>query len=231
MKILEIVTKIAPLMGLAQPGSIFSSTDQEPLEWQAVVNDVVDDIRLAHDWSRLTEFGTVTGNGVDEGFSLPANFDRFTKTGQLWRPSLNRPLQQVGSTDDWIQKTMLTFQNTAYGYWIMVGNQLRFSPILGNAETVRFAYQKKEGVLTDVTLAPKDYFTSDSDAAIWPDVVVRTGLRWRWKANKGVDYTEELADFNTALAKYVESDGGPGQVITSNRAVSRYQRSMGQYVF
>lgn len=234
MSILEVCQRVSPLLGITAPTAVFASTDQVPLEFQQIVRQVLTDLRTANDWSRLTSVAEVTGDGSQESWPVPADFDRFTKYGQIWRPSRNAPMQQVATVDDWLSLTVPDFQNAVNSYWSLFGDNISFSPVLASGEVIKYAYQKKRGAFSYPDMTPKENFSEDADVSIWDESLLEFGVLWRWKSSKGQDYTEELSGFNERLARAVGSDGGPGQPIVSRRSWTRdgyYRRSMGQNVF
>ena len=83
---------------------------------------------------------------------------------------------------------------------------------LASAVTAKYYYITKN-IVDPVTGANKEAFTIDTDTFLLDEKVLRLGVIWQWKSNKGLPYAEDLASYETALAEAVSRDKG-SKVIT-----------------
>jgi hypothetical protein len=51
-------------------------------------------------------------------------------------------------------------------------------------------------------------FLADTDYSLLDDDCMIFGLKWRYKQRNGVDYTQELQDYNDCLERVLARDGG-----------------------
>lgn len=59
----------------------------------------------------------------------------------------------------------------------------------------------------------KGYFTADNDTTVLPDNVVRLGIIWRWKKDRGLAYAEHMASYERALERAASRDRGLAALI------------------
>lgn len=214
MTVLSAVQAAAPAIALATPSQVYAATSSDMVSMRTVIDEVVQQIIDANEWPALQEFTTITGDGVTETFPLPSDYDRMAKNSQIWSTDMPQyPLRQSGSTDDWIAARIQDI-----GEWhrqfLIRGTRISFYPVLGDGAVVDFSYLSKNAVLgADSTLKPA--FTADTDTFVLNERLLTLGIIWLWKSRKGIDYSEEMATFQEALAREVTRAQGPGQIITS----------------
>lgn len=212
MTILSAVQQAAPAIALDVPSQVYAATSKDMVDMRSVINEVVQQIVDANEWSALQEFHTITGDGVTETFALPSDYDRMAKNSQLWSSDMpQNPLQQVGSLDDWMAAKIQTI-GEFYRRWLLRGTQISFYPVIPDGETVELAYYSR-----NVVSPAKQAFTADTDTFVLSERLLTLGIIWLWKSRKGVDYSEEMATFQEALAREVTRDKGPGTIVTSRR--------------
>lgn len=102
------------------------------------------------------------------------------------------------------------------GWWIMLGGQMQFSPAPPASSPARFAYISKD-IGTNAAAAPIAAFTQDSDVFALEDRLLTLGLIWRWKAQKGYEYAEDMATFEKALSESAARDKG-SQAVRGRRS-------------
>lgn len=214
MTVLSAVQAAAPAIAMATPSQIYAATSADMASMRTVIAEVVQQILDANEWPALLEFDTFTGDGVTETFTLPSDYDRMAKNSQIWATDMPQyPLRQSGSTDDWIAAKIQDIGDW-YRQYLIRGNRISFFPVLGDAATVDYGYQSKNIVLSSGGVA-KAEFTADDDTFVLPERLLTLGIIWLWKSRKGIDYSEEMATFQEALAREVTRAKGPGAIITS----------------
>lgn len=176
-------------------------------------------IAKQYDWRPLTRFASVTGNGTDTAFALPDDYDRMMQKGEIHSASwsLYRYLP-ARDLDQWLDfQTYLT--PGVPGYWIALGGKLQILPAMGPSEQAKFYYQTKN-IVTAGTGATKPAFDKDDDTFALSERVLTLSLIWRWKAQKGREYAEDLRNYEIALSEEIGSDKGP-RVFAVARGPSR----------
>ena len=184
----------------------YSSTDQVSLEMADLANEVAEDIAKGYDWRDLTKVHTITGDGVQTAFLKPADYDRMVGSSAVddvanWFWGYH-PFRSV---NEWMQ-----FVNGGYGLmqpggWIIIGGEYQFYPAPTGDATFPYIsgwYARSEsGVI-------KEEFTADDDTFALDERLLTLGLIWRWKAQKGLEYSEDMASYNLALSQAQARDKG-----------------------
>lgn len=200
-----------------KPTSLFS-TDKFAMELAELASSVaVDNIAKAYDWRGITKLATLTGDGSKIAFDLPADYDRMTKVGELhssqWKTAKFTPARDL---DHWLylQDNLVT---GTPGCWIILGGQLQIYPAMPVGETARFYYLSKHIVSVGAGVAgSKAAFTVDGDTIVLPERLLTLGLIWRWRSQKRMEFSEDLANFEIAKSEEIANDKGR-RIITVGR--------------
>lgn len=165
---------------------LFSEPSLISREMADLANEVARDIAEGHEWRALLKTVTVPSGTSD--IALPDDFDRMSS------------LSGVGAfldAGEWASD---------YGRgWVILDGRIRFRPQLSGNETL--VYVSSNYALKDGVEAPE--FSADNDQFRLPDSLLTLGLIWRWKAQKGLEYAEDMANYNIALSRAQVRDRGP----------------------
>ncbi|MBT1155737.1 hypothetical protein J1C56_09045 [Aminobacter anthyllidis] len=221
MSILSVIKQVCPVIGLTVPDAVFASTEREHIELQALANEMAQRIAFdTRDWTRLKVLATITGDGTATGFDLPSDYKRMLKKARVW-PSATpyAPFSHVPDSDDWLAMTVQNYQSIT-GAWTLIGDQIHIKPVMANLATASFFYLSNK-VVKDKDGVPKVEFSADDDVFRLDERVLKLGMIWQWKANKGQAYAEDMVNYEDALA--VSSGGDKGSNIL---AVGQSRRSV-----
>lgn len=204
----------------------YSSTDQVAVEMADLANEVASDIAKSHDWGALTKVHTINGDG-SEAYDLPDDYDRMAMLGDVDDPATwFWGYERFTSVTEWQRYKNGGFLIIANGGYIILGNQIHFYPGPGNSAT--FPYISNEYARSE-SGTPKKEFTSDNDTFVLGERLLTLSLIWRWKAQKGLEYAEDMATADLAIAQAQGRDRGAyvlraprklrGQVAYTGRAI------------
>uniref|UniRef100_E6VFM6 Uncharacterized protein n=1 Tax=Rhodopseudomonas palustris (strain DX-1) TaxID=652103 RepID=E6VFM6_RHOPX len=202
------------LLGV-KPISLFSAPDQVAQELADLAGDVAADIVGAHDWQALKELAELAGDGATIALDLPADFGRMVKDPKIH--SKRYPLTDfcaAADEDDWLRLADLGFAATP-GTWIMLGGKLNVYPAMPVGEAARFYYIRSRPVRSAAG-ERKASFTEDTDEFFLAQRLLELGLIWRWRAQKRMEYAEDLANYEKALESAVAADKG-GKLLKPRR--------------
>lgn len=193
----------------------FSSSDQVAVEMADLANEVASDIASSHDWRALTKIHSLAGGS--ESYPLPADYDRMVLASEIDdSASWFWGYQPFDSVNDWMRYKSGTYPILSPGGWIILGGEMHFYPAARDA--AQFPYISKEWARSEDG-TPKAQFTADNDTFVLPERLMTLGLIWRWKAQKGVEYAEDMATYELALAQAQTRDRG-AHVLRSNRSAN-----------
>jgi hypothetical protein len=222
MTILSVVKEVCAPIGVTVPTSVFSNItgNRTMQEMLALANEMAQRIAYdSRDWTILKKTQVFAGDGVKSAFDLPANFKRMLLTSSVWRStSALQPMLFVPDTDEWLQRRALN-RYSAWGEWTMLGGQMLIWPVMGTGVTATFAYVDKNCV----TLAAGGVgqnFLADGDSFILDERVLKLGMIWQWKAQKGSPYNEDMGTYGDALTMAMGHDS-PGPIIIGRTPISR----------
>jgi hypothetical protein len=221
MSLLTVVQDVCAVVGVTYPTSVFAGItgNRTMQEMLALANEMVQ--RIAYDgreWTRLKKTNTFMGDGSRTDWDLPANYKRMLKTANVWRSTNQQaPMSFVPDTDEWINRRDRNYTYSV-GEWTMLGGQMLIYPALGISERASFTYLDKNCVsLTSGGVG--DFFRADADGFVLNERMLKLGMIWQWKAQKGSPYGEDMGTYEDALA--VESGADrPAPTLIGRRAIS-----------
>ena len=203
------------VVGVARPTSVFSNIagNRTMQEMLSLANEMAQ--RIAYDerdWVKLRKVLTVTGNGVATSFPLPADYKRLLLTSQVRRSTdAFWPMRFVSDPDEWVSRRLQNYTD-AHGEWQLQGTDIVIfpplgaaKPPLGAAETATVPYLQKN-CINLASGGAGDVFMSDADTFALGDRILKLGMVWQWKANKGSPYAEDMANYKDALDRVAGSD-------------------------
>lgn len=221
MTLLTVVQDVCAAVGVAVPQSIFSGItgNRTMQEMLALANEMAQRIAYdTRDWQKFMKTQTLTGNSVATSFALPADYKRMLLTAEVWRStSALQPMMYVADYPDWLQRRAFGYTN-AYGEWTRVGDQTLIFPTLATGLTCYFAYLHKNCVALAAG-GVGDRFAADGDVYGLDERVLKLGMIWQWKADKGAAYAEDMGTYGDALAK-VEGADKPAPILIGRRTMS-----------
>ena len=97
----------------------------------------------------------------------------------------------------------------------VVGNQMEIQPLPGPTQTDQIAYEyisnafcTTSGGTPRTAVGGICKFAADTDLYRWPENTLRLGVKWRFLRAKGLDYTDELKQYNDARDFQLSVSGG-----------------------
>lgn len=209
MTVLSAANSAAVRVIGSELAALFSSTDQIALEFRDLIQDVADDIAGSCDWRSLTKIATFTGDGERVTFPVPADMGRMVQGSYVDDPaSWLWGYVAIPSVNEWMRRRSRAWLDP--GGWILMGGEYHFWPAPnGDAE---FPYISNNIVRAD-NGALKPAFTSDTDTFVLSERLLTLGLIWRYRAQKGIDYSEDLASYELELSMEMTRDKGARKII------------------
>ena len=209
MTILSVVKDVCARVGLEIPAtSAFANIagNRTMQEMLTLANEMAQRIATdTRDWTALRKTQTFTGDGVTTVFPLPADFRRLLKTSQVWLSSYGQaPAQFVSDPDQWLRRRINNETNVR-SEWMLQGSSMHIWPAMGAGVTAQFAYLDRNCV----NLAAGgvgEIFQADNDTFRLDERLLRLGLIYQWKADKGSPYAEDLGTYQDAIMNATGAD-------------------------
>lgn len=209
MSILTAVQKFCQRTGLPQPTSVVGSSDAQIIQILGLAEEVCEDLIDRKDWTDLSyEVTFVTQSGLDQGSLVticPNGFRRIVND-TIFNRSTALPL--YGPLSPQVRQAIKASAGVGplYQYYIQ-HKRLFFSPATTAGQTCAFEYISDQYAVAVDGTTFKSGFTVDTDSAVFDEKLLIAGLRWKWKAEKGFDYTEEFRRYENLVSNYGARDG------------------------
>lgn len=190
-----------------KPTSFFSSSDTLALELTDLVNEVARDIVDAHDWRSLTLLAALSGDGTAEAHDLPTDYQRMPKKAKVWSSSWPGLFYEAArDLDDWYDIKAFS-SSGAPGWWILLQGKMNIWPVVPSGTQAQFYYITKDHAQNE-TGTSQDTFSADTDEFKLSERLLTLGLVWRWRAQKRLEYAEDLKNYELALSRDIADDKG-----------------------
>ena len=221
MTVLSVVKDVCAVVGVTVPQSMFSNItgNRTMQEMLALANETAQAVAYDNrDWTMLKTTVTYTGDGVTAAYDLPANYKRMLLTSNVWQSnSTQTPMSFVPDLDEWMARRADGW-STGYGEWTIYGGQIHFWPALESGEIAYFAYLDKNCVALNGG-GYGDAFLNDADGFRLDERLLKLGMTWKWKAQKGSPYAEDLSNYGDAVAM-VQGHDSPSPIIAGRSPIS-----------
>jgi hypothetical protein len=220
MSLLSMVQNTCAVVGVVSPQAVFANitANRTMQEMVALANEMANRIAYNNrDWQKLILTNVFTGDGVKTSFPMPANYKRMLLNSNVWSSANTlQPMTFISDADEWMQRRASNWSSPV-GEWIILGGQMLFWPALGPGATASFAYIDSNCInLASGGAGPA--FAADTDNFRLNERVLRLGMVWQWKANKGSPYAEDMATYSDAL-NYEQGHDKPSPILVGRRAM------------
>lgn len=186
----SILNKILCTLNLSKSNPQISGIDSDIMQLKCFINQAGVEACSRARWQKLLK-KAVTGGNITQ-FVLPNDYQQMPEVSSVF---LNKPtynaVRQVNETVLW---GFLRANPSNIPYYYIADNKIEFSPQI-DGDGVVIDYYSKNWVVGD-----KVEITQNSEESLIPDVVIEKGAIWRWKREKGLPYSDEMAEFEAVLA-------------------------------
>jgi hypothetical protein len=226
MTLLSVVRDVCAVVGVNIPTAVTTNlaANRTMQEMYALANEMAQRIAYdTRDWTLFRKVQTYVGDGVATSFALPADYKRMLLTSNVWRSSYTMaPLSFIPDTDEWLIRRARNWTANPYGEWTMYGGNMVLSPVLPIGESVYYAYLESNCIALS-SGGNGNIFTADTDSFRLDERLLKLGMIWQWKANKGTSYAEDMGTYSDALAVAMGHDS-PAPIIVGRRPMSANAR-------
>jgi hypothetical protein len=206
--LLTVFQEAATVIGMDVPDSVYGSSAREHQELGVLANTMGRRIARAYEWQELKRTATVAGDGVATDFPLSEDYDRMPKKAELWSNSI-AAFTHVTDYDRWLEWLTVMF-SVVGNRWTLLSGRIHVQPALVPDVTATYAYQSK--LFARGAGGDKGRFDNDADEFVLNEELLRLGIIWQWKANKGHAYAEDMADYEELLATLTATNIGPRRI-------------------
>jgi hypothetical protein len=215
--LLSSIQSVARRVGIGAPSAVVSATDDMTLQLLDLAQESAETIGKRHGWQNLRGFWSFyTVAALGQSNSLPADYDRMAPGNTMWNLSMRRPVRGPVNPDDWAEINAYALLGSPNLSFRLVGGQVYLYPVPGTGQLISFEFVSKNTILAADGTTKKATFSADTDTVRFPEHLFVKDLRWRWKSAKGLNYAQEMQDFERAFELEAASDRGPREVLTAD---------------
>jgi hypothetical protein len=222
MTLLTIVQNAAAMIGIPVPATVISNGDGNVAQLLALSNMEGIELSRKLPWQNLAKIVTVaTIAAQNQGpitTVLGADYDRMV-SGTPWDLSLIRELIGPMSPQQWAAALAWSVAGPYFGFRVIDGN-LNIFPVPAAGQNIYWEYTSKNWCASSGG-TPQAKWVADTDVGLLDETMMTYGLVVRYKAAKGIDYTEDLVRYQDSMGEREATDGGNPKIISLSQR-SRY---------
>ena len=217
LSVLQIVQTACRRIGILAPTMAIGSIDQQIIQLVSLCEEEGQELADRYPWEVLqTEalFTTVAAQ-VQTTLAVTAPGFNYIVNDTIWNRTLRRPVYGPTSEQDWQQKKAIQL-NGPFNSFRIINDVINFYPAPAAGQVCVFEYISRNWVTTGATSSAT--WLLDADTPKLNDQLIILGLIWRWKAAKGLDYSEDFAKYERRVADAMGRDAGKPKLNTSGAA-------------
>lgn len=199
---LAICQEFARRTGLAVPSALFSGNTQS-LQMASLLNELCDEITTRGQWQELLKRkASWTSLAAEDQGTLTsifgANLVNITAM-TLWDATDKVLIEGPLTTPEFQSALVHTVLGSAFSNYKVHDNHLYITPAPPAGHDLT-AFYKVNTWATSVGGTAKAAITADDDQVLFPEALVKLGLRWKWREEKGLPYAEVFRSFEGMFA-------------------------------
>jgi hypothetical protein len=222
---LSLLQRFAEEINVNSPSQIMGTTDPQIKQMKALLQKEVDDLSGRGDWQELVNEATHTTLAAENQGAIKtiaSNGFRYIKNGTIWDRDLRLPVYVIDGTD-WQQVKAIAVTGPRYQARIRGGDLISNpAPVAGH--TWAFEYITWNSITDSTGTTQKQYFTADTDLMLLPEPIIEAGLQWRWKKQKGFEYSEDYRSYEIMVANALSRNGMRRSLDMSQRAYTPHPK-------
>ena len=208
MSMLTMVQSACIRLGLPSPNSVATSSDTQYLQLLALLNEEGSELSVRTEWqvlNREAHFTTLaaeiqgTVNAIMPGLNYIIN-------DTIWNRTIRRPVFGPLGAQYWQQQKAM-FTAGPWNQYRVKGNNLVFFPAPAAGQDCYFEYVSKYFATDSTGVTYRSAFTADADLCLFNEDIMTLGLIWRWKANKGLDFSTDFQKYENRVLMEIGRDG------------------------
>lgn len=208
MTCLAVLQKVCQRVGLNSPTYVIGNTDPQIIQLLAILNEEGEELAQRTAWQALTEeatFATVATE-IQGGITTIAPGLKYIINDTIWNRDLRRPVYGPLAAQRWQQLKAMSMQGP-FNQFRIRGDDLLMIPAPAASQNCYFEYVSSNWVRDSGSTASRDEYEVDDDVSYLDESLLVLGTIWRWKAQKGFDYTMDHEKYERRVMDAIARDG------------------------
>lgn len=200
--ILEICRETADLAAVKRPENLFNSTSQQESIFLSVAKSTLDSLLRYGNWEALTKEGCLMTTGCQSSYPINAFAPDFycLLNNTIYIKDMQERVIGAITPEQWMKEKYFHSSGSNVKFKIQNGRFIFLNPPAQEVKIV-FQYRSNNIVWDYKTLEEKNTLSANTDVPIFDEYLVKLGILWRWLKRSGLDYNEELNEYERELKK------------------------------
>ncbi len=209
MSLLTLIQRFAAEVNVdSSVTAVMGSTDPQIIQIRRLLEKEGRDLAGRGQWEALMNEATHTTVATeDQGAisTIASNNFRYVVNDTIWDRDLRLPVYVIDATD-WQQVKAIAVTGPRYQARIR-GGRLIANPVPVAGNTWAFEYVTWNWLTDSTGATQKEFFTADTDLMLLPEFILEAGLKWRWKKEKGFEYSEDFRTYEMLVVNELSRNG------------------------
>lgn len=213
MNVREIIRAACGSIGINQPSSVIGSSDKGTLQLLELLNEEGTELaaRSNSGWQALVREATFTSVALEDQGTVTSiigapNAYRHIINETIWNRSTKEPVYGPRNGNTWQGYKAFTFAGP-YAEYRIRGDHLLLLPVPTAGETYAFEYASKNWLMSSDGTQQRSRAANDEDITLLDDEIILAGLKWRWRAAKGLDFSSDFDKYEARVIDALARDG------------------------
>ena len=214
--LLAIVQTAALEMGLPKPVSVIGNPDGQAGQMLALANREGEELAdIEGSWPALRGAHVIPLVPGTDTYAVPADFAYYYQN-TAWDRTTHQLVAGPLSPAEWqMVKAGLYPAGLFYRFRMFGAGKIVFLPVPANTDVISIEYRSTSWCQSASGVGQSS-FLADTDVPVIPTTLFILGIKWRFLAAKGMNYSEERAAYDMALARL-----HPRSFVTEDLAMGR----------
>ena len=208
MNLLTLIQRFCKRTNIEVPDVILGSDNPQVRQILGLLEEEGNELAGRGDWQELTNEAVLTSVATESQGAIKtiaSNGFRYIKDNTLWNRTANLVLYVV---DNKYWQQIKGTNSTSPNYVVRIrGGNLLANPVPAAGESWAFEYISYNWITDLAGANDAQYFTVDTDLTLLPENILMMGLRWRWKKEKGLEYSEDFIAYERLVKDALTRDG------------------------
>lgn len=198
MTILSVVNEVCDVVSLDRFTSVYGSGNPAAQTLLELAKQAGEEIADRYDWKALERSAVASANLM----AIPSDYLRMTDGGAL-RTSAGAFFRPVKNAAQWAVVQQVP---SSQPYTYVSKTSIAFSPATAAVGAI-LTYISKFWIVGSGGVE-KTNWGADDDVVVFPERLLTLNVVWRWRRKEGLNYDDQLAEFEAALSNATTEDRG-----------------------